>query len=149
MAGFEFTIGTDDKAEDQPKRKPGRPPGSSTGRPSRPAASAAQSKQNVEQALASMGSLYDMLGLAALSLRKPMTASVIAEKKDDWQTANRKAFDASPKLAAMISGVGQTSGVLGFVVTNAMAAVAVAGTLRYEMALQRAQADSAAQSSEA
>lgn len=148
MAGIEFTIGTDDKPEDAPKRRPGRPPGSST-RAGRPASTAAQTKQTVEQALASMSALYDMAGLAALSFGKPLTATRIAEKSDEWQAANRKAFESSPRLAALVSGVGQTSGVVTFLVTNVVAATTIVGTLRYESALQRAQADSAAQSSEA
>lgn len=130
MSDLTFTIGS--SSEDEPKRKPGRPPGSANKSPGRPPSGAARDKLNVERALSSMGSLYEMTSLGMLWLGHAQTANLIASRQDEWQTANRKAFESSPKLASTIAGVGQTSGVVTFFVTNVMAAGMVAMAFRQE-----------------
>lgn len=89
----------------------------------------------VDDALATMESMYKMLALGATLLRRPLTGAHIASQVDTWQTANRQAFESSPKLTALIAGVGQTSGVVTFIVTNGVAAVGIMSAFRQESAM--------------
>ena len=126
-----FTIGGDAKPAQpaktggQPesaKRAPGRPPGST------------KHKQNVEQALSTMNSAYNLASMGALMARRPRTAGLIAQSAEQWQAGNREAFESSEKLAAAIANVGQTSGIVTFVSVNAYAAFQIWLAMREESA---------------
>jgi hypothetical protein len=137
MSNVEFTIGGSD---DKPTtRTTGNAPKSATGRkPGRPTTSSKQ-RDNVAAALSTMESAYSALSMGALMLRKPLTAEAIARGAEQWQASNRQAFEASPKLASVIAGVGQTSGVAMFAATNIIAMGTILITLRQENAIQAAE----------
>jgi hypothetical protein len=135
--GISFTIGdaSDDKSKGPAPKSatPKRP--ASAGRPS---ASQAKTKQDVESALAAMKGLYEAASLGLLLMGRPGTATLLAEQEDQLQTANRSAFESSPKLAATIAGVGQISGVGMFLVTNVTVVAQVLLAFRAEGAAIRA-----------
>lgn len=105
------------------KRQPGRPRAS------------AKKEASVEDALATMNSMYKLLSMGAMMIRRPLTAAHIAGSMEEWEKGNRQAFESSPRLAAAIAGVGQTSGVVTFLVTNGVAAFGIVSALRQESAI--------------
>lgn len=113
-------------AQPEPKsatrKRVGRPPKS------------AKAREAVESAVHSMDQVYSILAVASLASGRTLTATAIAEHSEEWLAGDRKAFEASPKLAAAIAGVGQASGVLGFVMTNAMAVMTIVPALRADAA---------------
>lgn len=133
------------------KPSPGGVPKSARGGskrgPGRPSAPTAKHRADTDAALSTMNSAYNLLSMGALLLRRPHTASLIAANGEQWQAGNREAFESSPKLAAAIANVGQTSGVVTFFVTNAVALVQIVGALRSESA-SIAEANSSADTSE-
>lgn len=100
-------------ASEAPKRKPGRPAGSSS--------SAPKSSSEVDQALATLETAYQFLVLGLTMVGAPMAASDLAEKITFVQEQNRGYLTADRKLAQRIAGIGSASGRAGFVVTNFMA----------------------------
>ena len=100
-------------AQDAPKRKPGRPPGSSSAAP--------KSSSEVDQALATLDTAYQFLVLGLTMVGAPNAASDLAEKIAFVQEQTRGYLTADRKLAQRIAGIGSASGRAGFVVTNFMA----------------------------
>lgn len=115
-------------------RAPRSASGAKRGRPS----ANAKHKANVEAALGTMSSAYSLLSMGAVLMRRPRTASLIAANSEQWQAGNREAFESSEKLASMIANVGQTSGVVTFAITNAVALFSIFGSLKAESADIRA-----------
>lgn len=109
-----------------PRRRQGRPPKS------------AKAREAVESAVHSMDQVYSIMAVASLASGRTLTATAIAEHSDEWLAGDRKAFEASPRLASAIAGVGQASGVLGFLMTNAMAVMTVVPALRADAAARTA-----------
>lgn len=135
---MEFTINKgDDSTPAEPPRR-GRPPKSESGaRPAGRPSNASRKTNQVSAALSTMESAYSALSMGALMLRRPLTAELIATQSEQWQASNRQAFEASPKLAGIVAGVGQTSGVAMFFVTNVVAAGSVVLALKQESAMLR------------
>jgi len=137
-------VANDAGTEEPPKRKRGRPRSAEGSAPRTPRVTAADRK-NIDAALATMQSVYTMMGMGLLAMGKPSTAAAMDIKDpsgksaiDQWQDGNRQAFTASPALAARIASAGQVSGTLIFAITNIGAAITVASAIREEGAAQRA-----------
>lgn len=129
-----FTIGND------PAPKSGGTPASAGAKKpaGRPPAGAAKHKQNVELALSTMESVYNLTGMGMLMLRRPETAETIVNLADQWQAGNRQAFESSEKLAEAIANLGQASGTVTFISVNLYAAFSIYLAMREEGAKIRA-----------
>ena len=101
----------DEKGE-QPKRR-GRPPGATNKTTTSPRSNTA----NVTAALATMGSLYDFMTMG-LTMVSPIAAMELVDKLEQLQANNKRAFEASPKLAQRIATIGSGGGVTTFIVGN-------------------------------
>lgn len=124
---------------DAPRKRRGRPPGSSSTGGTRRVSAA--DKRNVETALSTMGTLYSSVSAAMLLLNKPNTAEMLSQRIEQTQAANRQAFEASPALASTISKLGQVSSISLFIGSNVAMAAAVFMTYRLEVSYQRAMAE--------
>jgi hypothetical protein len=117
----------DDKAPGQVKR--GRPPGSTN------AAKASRTEsENIRQALATMNSAYEALAMGLMLVKLPETAVAFSDTAKTLEESNKKAFESSPKLAAMIARVGTGGGAAAFVIAHAVAIAGVMNAARSEMA---------------
>jgi len=86
-----------------------------------------------EQAVSVMNNIYGVVAVGLVSLRFRDAADVLADEKDDLETANREAFEANPKLAKMIADLGAVSSLGAFITAHAFAAFHVAGAVKTEL----------------
>jgi len=123
----------DDKAPGSVKRGPGRPPGSTN------AAKATKTEaENLRQALATMNSAYEAVAMGLMLVQLPQTASGFADTAKTLEESNRKAFESSPRLAAMVAKVGTGGGAVAFVISHAVAVAGVMNAARAELFQKRA-----------
>jgi len=133
------------------KRAPGRPKGSrnrpkedappSSAKPS--AAKPTATQAEIKQALATLESLYGMLGTGLLLTGHPMTATAWADQAEKLTKTNEDYLKASPRLVKMINSTGEVSGVFGFIAAHAAAALPVGAVFMMERASKAAQNEEA------
>ena len=90
-----------------------------------------------------MDTLYSTGVAGLLLLGRPLASEVLATRIEQTQAANRKAFEASPRLAESIAKLGSVSSVGLFVGSNIATLAAVLVTFRVE-SYQYAQAQTSA-----
>lgn len=90
-----------------PKRR-GRPPGS------------ARKNQDVANAVATMESTYGAVVVGLQILNRTEAAIGFAERAEKTMATNKRAFESSPKLASAVAKFGSGSGVVTFIMANAM-----------------------------
>lgn len=99
-----------------------------------PRARAKVTDETVEKAVAVMNNVYRAVGVGLLFAQLPESAEALADEKDKLETANRDAFQASPKLAEFIGNAGSVSTVATFFIAHVFAGAGVVATARKEMA---------------
>jgi hypothetical protein len=114
-----------------PARKgPGRPKGSTT--KSAPTATAVNA--DVRQALATLESLYNMVGLGLGAFGLTETLGKWIEQTERLKATNEDALKAAPKVAKFLASTGTAGGSATFLITHAMAFGTVALVAREEVA---------------
>lgn len=101
--------------ETKPRR--GRPPGTKNGE-GRGRRTTAENK-TVAEAIGTMQSAYDLLALMLQPLA-PNAARIFREGISKAQESNRRAFEASPKLAKKVASTGEKGGGAAFFIGNAV-----------------------------
>jgi hypothetical protein len=104
-----------ESGETKPRR--GRPPGTKTGE-GRGRRSPGESK-TISEAMGTMQSAYDMVALL-LSPIAPNAARLFRDGISRAQESNRRAFEASPKLAKRVASTGEKGGGAAFFIGNAV-----------------------------
>lgn len=103
------------------------PKTSASGKPRRGRPSnASKQRETVEHALGAMAGAYSLVAQFALLTGRENLREHVVGSVEQLQASNRVAFEASPRLAAVVAGAGTGTGVLGFFVSNV---VFVAGCL--------------------
>lgn len=128
---MEINFSKEDKAPaSAAKRGPGRPPGSANKAPSK---SATAAKADVDQALATMESLYTATTIGLTMFGLVETAEDWIAKAEELQKTNREALTAAPRLAASIAKAGQVGGAGMFFGAHAIALFGLVNSARAEM----------------
>lgn len=110
------------------KRGPGRPKGATT----KTAPTATAVNADVRQALATLESMYKVVGLG-LMMVGPATAVEWMEQTEKLKETNEDALKAAPKLAKWIANTGTAGGAATFLLAHGMAFASVAGVARGEL----------------
>lgn len=116
-----FTIKSPSKGERRP-------------RSATPRAVKAQSNDTVDKAVAVMNNVYSAAGVGLVFAQLPSTAETLADAKAGLETANREAFNASPKLAEFIANAGGVSSIAAFFVAHVMTGFSMVNEARKEIA---------------
>jgi hypothetical protein len=103
---------------ESPRRR-GRPPGVKNGEGQGRARRSTGENRTVSEALGAMQSAYDLIGLLLLPIA-PNASRLFTSGIRTAQESNRRAFEASPKLAKRIATTGEKGGTVGFVIGNAV-----------------------------
>lgn len=103
--------------EGEPSKRRGRPPGvkNGEGRTRR----TTTENRTVSEALGAMQSAYDLIGLLLKPIA-PNASRIFTEGVNRAQESNRRAFEASPKLAKRVATTGEKGGAAGFFIGNAV-----------------------------
>jgi hypothetical protein len=90
-------------------------------------------KATVDRAVAAMESFYALIHVSLRGLKLDGALELWEESQDDLEQSNRDALTASPKLAASLARVGESTGVLAFAAGNAMVMMPVMQLARMEL----------------
>ena len=126
-----FTI-----TDDAPRRKPGRPKGSTN-----TSTTATAINQDVKKALATLDSIYSLMGTGLMVMGLSQSATDWADSAEQLSKTNEDALRANPKLAKMIGNIGSTGGSITFFITHGMAVLSLAKTVRNEIQDKRLESE--------
>lgn len=99
----------------EPRARRGRPPGTKNGEGKGRRTTA--ENRTVSEALGTMQSSYDLIGLLLTPLA-PNTARIFKDGVRSAQESNKRAFEASPKLAKRVASTGEKGGAAAFFIGN-------------------------------
>lgn len=94
---------------------------------------------NVNAAVQTLNTLYGVIGIGLMSMGLQDSAAKFANDVDvrDMESSNRKALEASPKLAAMIAKTGTASGSVSLIISNGMLMFGLYGSVQAELAAKQ------------
>jgi hypothetical protein len=99
--------------------------------------SGSRTDPNVNQAINTLGTAYDLIVMGLTMLGAQNAASELSEKIPAVQSQNRQFLTADPRLAARIANIGSSTGRAGFLITNLAMLVGVGVTAAAELSANR------------